>query len=483
MVNVRRVQATILQDDEEKVVVEESFKAETFPGKGPLLEEESDTSSSALEASVIKLEQGVNVFLTDSVIKILDTLYRDRTYPRFFVLETIARVPYFAFMSVLHMYETFGWWRRADYLKVHFAESWNEMHHLLIMEELGGNSWWFDRFLGQIVATFYYFMTVFLYIVSPRMAYHFSECVESHAFETYDKFLKTNGVDKSGASEDIAFICLDIILEKVSPESLELCLERRIRDTFIPFLPRYHDCWCMEAYDLLWTHRKKSLSDAKGLVKSIVRLTRVYVCGLEKPKLGNMVKEQNVTGNTALWEAISKKHHSIFRILYHFAAISDPHVAGDLLCEAVRQNNVEVIEDLLKQGINVDTKDHHGFTALKVAMSQNQMDMVNLLNMNGADMVTNEPTSLEKLRVVEKEKERVSIFRGHPLERKERSSYEAGMLILLPPSLDDLKKIAEEKLGFNGSEMMVTNEDGAEIDSIEVIRDNDKLYFVEKIII
>lgn len=39
-----------------------------------------------------------------------------------------------AFMSVLHMYESFGWWRRADYLKVHFAESWNEMHHLLIME-------------------------------------------------------------------------------------------------------------------------------------------------------------------------------------------------------------------------------------------------------------------------------------------------------------------------------------------------------------
>lgn len=37
-------------------------------------------------------------------------------------------------MSVLHLYETFGWWRRRDYLKVHFAESWNEMHHLLIME-------------------------------------------------------------------------------------------------------------------------------------------------------------------------------------------------------------------------------------------------------------------------------------------------------------------------------------------------------------
>lgn len=114
-----------------------------------------------------------------------------------------------------------------------------------------------------------------------------------------------------------------------------------------------------------------------------------------------------MSGNTALWEAISKKHHSIFRILYHFAAISDPHVAGDLLCEAVRQNNVEVIKDLLKQGINIDTKDHHGFTALQVSMSENQMDMVNLLTMNGADVVgvnTDKFTSLEKSSVVEKKR-------------------------------------------------------------------------------
>lgn len=33
--------------------------------------------------------------LQDSVVKILDTLYHDRDYARFFVLETIARVPYF----------------------------------------------------------------------------------------------------------------------------------------------------------------------------------------------------------------------------------------------------------------------------------------------------------------------------------------------------------------------------------------------------
>ncbi|KAI8525028.1 hypothetical protein RHMOL_Rhmol13G0196300 [Rhododendron molle] len=190
------VQATVLQEDDKKVAVEESFQPKSIcdnDGKGTPGESSESSSSSGLESWVIKLEQSVNVFLTDSVIKILDTLYHDRDYARFFVLETIARVPYFAFISVLHLYESFGWWRRADYLKVHFAESWNEMHHLLIMEELGGNAWWFDRFLAQHIAVFYYFMIVFMYALSPRMAYHFSECVESHAFETYDKFIKAQG--------------------------------------------------------------------------------------------------------------------------------------------------------------------------------------------------------------------------------------------------------------------------------------------------
>ncbi|KAL3820770.1 hypothetical protein ACJIZ3_006675 [Penstemon smallii] len=194
-----RVQSTVLKENEEKVVVEESFDPKSFrekEGEGTFGEPPvggDDSPSSGFEQRIIKFEQSINMLLTDSVVKILDTFYHDRNYARFFVLETVARVPYFAFMSVLHMYETFGWWRRADYLKVHFAESWNEMHHLLIMEELGGNAWWVDRFLAQHIATFYYFMTVFMYALSPRMAYHFSECVESHAFETYDKFIKDEG--------------------------------------------------------------------------------------------------------------------------------------------------------------------------------------------------------------------------------------------------------------------------------------------------
>jgi len=173
---------------QQQLIVQETFQPPPSPPPPP-----EDVEPPSLDKWVIKLEQSINIFLTDSVIKVIDTLYHDRDYPRFFVLETIARVPYFAFISVLHMYESFGWWRKSDYLKVHFAESWNEMHHLLIMEELGGNAWWFDRFLAQHIAIFYYFMTVFMYALSPRMAYHLSECVETHAFETYDKFIKEKG--------------------------------------------------------------------------------------------------------------------------------------------------------------------------------------------------------------------------------------------------------------------------------------------------
>lgn len=37
-----------------------------------------------------------------------------------------------------------------------------------------------------------------------------------------------------------------------------------------------------------------------------------------------------------------------------------------------------------------------------------------------------------------------------------------------------------EKLGFSTMNAVVTNEEGAEVDCIEVIRDNDKLFFIEE---
>ena len=63
-------------------------------------------------------------------------------------------------------------------LQIHFAEEWNELHHLQIMESLGGDQYWIDRFAAQHAAVFYYWVLVFFFAFSPELAYVFSELVE-----------------------------------------------------------------------------------------------------------------------------------------------------------------------------------------------------------------------------------------------------------------------------------------------------------------
>jgi hypothetical protein len=123
-----------------------------------------------------------------------DNIYSSegREFARFYALETIARVPYFSYLSALHLYETLGRWRKAKYLRLHFAESWNELHHLMIMEELGGSDLFFDRFFAQHVAVGYYLFTLVLYFVNPTLAYNFNQQIEEHAYLVYDRFLNDN---------------------------------------------------------------------------------------------------------------------------------------------------------------------------------------------------------------------------------------------------------------------------------------------------
>ena len=138
-----------------------------------------------------------NVWVLDLTISAIDFLYRDRDYQRFWVLEEIARAPYFAFLSVLHFRESMGL-RGPEHLylmKEHFAQSVNETEHLEYMESRGGNSYWIDRFFARHLVLVYYWINVVYYWVAPRSAYHLSYEVEVHAATTYAKHLALNGPD------------------------------------------------------------------------------------------------------------------------------------------------------------------------------------------------------------------------------------------------------------------------------------------------
>jgi hypothetical protein len=61
-----------------------------------------------------------------------------------------------------------------------------------IMESLGGDQKWFDRFIAEHAAVVYYWVLIIFYLASPRLAYMFSELVELHATDTYAEFVEQN---------------------------------------------------------------------------------------------------------------------------------------------------------------------------------------------------------------------------------------------------------------------------------------------------
>lgn len=125
---------------------------------------------------------------------LLDVMFEGRnSFSRFFLLETVARMPYFSYITMLHLYETLGFWRRSsDIKRIHFAEEWNEFHHLLIMESLGGDQPYWVRFLAQHSALAYYIALNMLWMASPTLSYKFSEMLETHACDTYGQFVDEN---------------------------------------------------------------------------------------------------------------------------------------------------------------------------------------------------------------------------------------------------------------------------------------------------
>ena len=64
------------------------------------------------------------------------------------------------------------------------------MTSLLLL--LLGDRRWSDRFLAQHAALVYYFGLVVVWLLSPKLAYNFSEKIETHAVATYAQFTEEN---------------------------------------------------------------------------------------------------------------------------------------------------------------------------------------------------------------------------------------------------------------------------------------------------
>ena len=133
----------------------------------------------------------INSLILSITVSIIDYLYRGRHFQRFWVLEEIARAPYFAFLSVLHLRESLGL-RGPEHIYLmeeHFAQTLNETEHLEHMESRGGADYWIDRFFARHLVLVYYWVNVVYYWLAPKSAYHLSYEIEIHAAITYGKYL------------------------------------------------------------------------------------------------------------------------------------------------------------------------------------------------------------------------------------------------------------------------------------------------------
>ncbi|KAJ0961394.1 hypothetical protein J5N97_000430 [Dioscorea zingiberensis] len=222
-------------------------------------------------------------------------------------------------------------------------------------------------------------------------------------------------------------------------------------------------------------------------------------CVLVLLKYACNINIQDEDGNTPLWLAITAKHHKIFNILYHCASVTNPHTSGNLLCLAAKRNDICTMKELLKHGLDIDSENNEGSTALQVAIDENNIEMVKFLIMNGAnvdkarqggrctaDYMSHEefeemvrerevghpitmpeyPGRYQHAKVVNEDKVnmlkwekrefhlRVSVYKGHPLLRNTCS--EAGKLINLPNTMEELKNIVAEKFGIDARNKAVT---------------------------
>ena len=142
--------------------------------------------------------KGFNSLVLGFSVSILDRIYEGRSIQRFWVLEVIARAPYFAFLSVLHLQESLGLKTPLSnkLMKAHFYQAINETEHLEEMESRSGNRYWVDRFLARHLVLFYYWVMVFYYLLSPSNAYDINIKIEEHAYATYAKYLTVNPNDQ-----------------------------------------------------------------------------------------------------------------------------------------------------------------------------------------------------------------------------------------------------------------------------------------------
>lgn len=91
-------------------------------------------------------------------------------------------------------------------------------------------------------------------------------------------------------------------------------------------------------------------------------------------------------GATPLWDAIMGKHDHVIKLLTDNGAKLTSGDVGNYACIAAGQNNLDLLNDIIKYGGDVTLPNYCGTTALHAAVSEGNIEIVKFLVNRGANM-------------------------------------------------------------------------------------------------
>lgn len=91
-------------------------------------------------------------------------------------------------------------------------------------------------------------------------------------------------------------------------------------------------------------------------------------------------------GSVPLWDAILDKHEAIIKVLSDNGATLSSGDVGDFACAAVEQNNIELLQEIIKYGGDVTLLSSTGITALHQAISEENIEICKFLMEHGANL-------------------------------------------------------------------------------------------------
>ncbi|KAL7150722.1 hypothetical protein ABFS83_05G132500 [Erythranthe nasuta] len=186
-----------------------------------------------------------------------------------------------------------------------------------------------------------------------------------------------------------------------------------------------------------------NISASKGSLECVLQLLDYGA----NPNRRDLLFYADSEGNVPLWDALLGDHEPVIKALVDNGATLSSGDVGQYACHAAEQNNIELLEKIIKFGGDITLLNSMGTTALHTAISEDNVEVVKFLVQNGADIdkVDVHGWTPRALAEYQGHEEINAFFRTIGVDsEKQKTHHKSASLTLEMPEAPYLKKYSSE---------------------------------------